>query len=166
VIDGPETLGAIVAEFVPQLDPEIRRRCQVLRTTKTEDRAPIDRQLRIEVYKRDNFSCVWCGHNGRLELDHITPWSAGGPDTFDNLRTLCHWCNEYRSNYANAVDDACRRLPSGFQCVDCNYRDIAGDPELTAIYCRTCQQNAAGLPGSVAVPRSRDEEREWEWETA
>lgn len=161
MIDSLQTIGEVVAEIIPKLDPENRRRCQVIRTTKTEDRAPIERSLRIEVYKRDHSRCVWCGREGRLELDHITPWSAGGPDEFDNLRTLCHSCNEYRSNYVDPLDDACRRLPSGFQCVYCNYDRIAGDPELTAIFCRTCQQKAAGLPGSIAVPVWREE-----WEIA
>ncbi len=30
---------------------------------------------------------------GDLSLDHIYPWSLGGPDTVENLRVLCRSCN-------------------------------------------------------------------------
>lgn len=49
--------------------------------------------LREQVYERDGHQCVACGTGERLTLDHIVPYSHGGPDTFDNLRTLCHSCN-------------------------------------------------------------------------
>lgn len=61
------------------------------------DRRPfIPKRIRDEVYMRDGHACVICGAHERLSLDHIVPYSAGGPDTVDNLRTLCHWCNARR----------------------------------------------------------------------
>lgn len=49
--------------------------------------------LRRAVLATDNHECVYCGETRRLGLDHIIPQSRGGPDTFDNLVTACHWCN-------------------------------------------------------------------------
>ena len=50
-------------------------------------------RIRQAVYKRDNFSCVSCSTTENLSLDHIHPYSHGGPDTFENLQTLCRSCN-------------------------------------------------------------------------
>jgi len=55
--------------------------------------------LRQLVYERDGRRCRYCGSNGPLQLDHVLPWSAGGSDTSDNLRTLCASCNQNRSNW-------------------------------------------------------------------
>ncbi|MBP7624216.1 MAG: HNH endonuclease [Xanthomonadales bacterium] len=59
----------------------------------------ISLSLRYRVLARDNFRCVVCGaspaKDGSVELhvDHIQPWSRGGKNTDDNLRTLCLKCN-------------------------------------------------------------------------
>ncbi|MFG1683557.1 HNH endonuclease [Nonomuraea sp. NPDC049269] len=49
--------------------------------------------IRRAVYRRDGHQCVRCGVDADLSLDHIVPWSLGGPDTIDNLQTLCRPCN-------------------------------------------------------------------------
>lgn len=54
-----------------------------------DDRAPIDPALREFIYARDGYRCLECGTPDDLSLDHIIPWSIGGPDTEDNLQTLC-----------------------------------------------------------------------------
>lgn len=50
---------------------------------------------RENIYKRDNFECVYCGNSDRrlLTLDHVIPQSKGGPNTWDNLVTACKPCN-------------------------------------------------------------------------
>ena len=61
-------------------------------------------KLRTAVLKRDNYCCVKCGASRRddksvrLEVDHITPGSRGGPATMDNLQTLCFSCNQGKSD--------------------------------------------------------------------
>jgi hypothetical protein len=56
-------------------------------------------RMRFVVMQRDQFKCVACGrspatHAGiALHLDHIIPFSKGGPTNFENLRTLCASCN-------------------------------------------------------------------------
>jgi len=51
---------------------------------------------RFEVFKRDQFQCQYCGRTPPavvLEVDHIIPRKASGPDTIDNLITSCFDCN-------------------------------------------------------------------------
>lgn len=59
-------------------------------------RSPISPKLRFEVFKRDKFSCRYCGACGKdveLEVDHIIPISRGGKDELSNLKTACWDCN-------------------------------------------------------------------------
>jgi len=61
-----------------------------------DERAPIPDELRALVYERDEYRCVICGATADLTLDHIYPWSLGGPDTEENLRTLCRRHNSQK----------------------------------------------------------------------
>jgi HNH endonuclease len=54
------------------------------------------------VYARDEGCCTFCSAEGRrcgarrfLELDHITPWAAGGASTVENLRLRCRAHNQH-----------------------------------------------------------------------
>ena len=52
--------------------------------------------LRFEVFKRDAFTCRYCGRKSPeaiLETDHIVPRVAGGLDEIENLVTACYVCN-------------------------------------------------------------------------
>lgn len=69
---------------------------------RTGERQPIPDITRWLIKSRDNYRCTLCGDDYRLVLDHIVPWSAGGPDLSSNLRTLCWGCNERRSNRREA----------------------------------------------------------------
>jgi len=56
----------------------------------------VSKKTRFEVFKRDNFTCVYCGRKPPavvLECDHINPKSKGGLDEIDNLTTSCFDCN-------------------------------------------------------------------------
>lgn len=67
----------------------------------SETRDEIPPSLRYQVLKRDNFTCQKCGRKApevKLEVDHILPWSCGGPTVLDNLQTLCEECNKGKSN--------------------------------------------------------------------
>lgn len=66
----------------------------------------ISKQLRFEVFKRDSFTCQYCGRSAPdvvLELDHIMPVSKGGDNDILNLCTSCHDCNNGKSN--RTLDD-------------------------------------------------------------
>ena len=60
-------------------------------------REPIPAQLRFRVLSRDHFRCQYCGRSQAegavLHLDHVVPFSKGGPTTEDNLITACMDCN-------------------------------------------------------------------------
>lgn len=56
-------------------------------------RPAIPAEVRAAVFARDGRQCVECRATGDLALDHIYPWSLGGPDTVENLRVLCRSCN-------------------------------------------------------------------------
>lgn len=52
------------------------------------------RDLKETVFRRDNYTCQYCGARGaRLECDHIVPLSRGGTNDLDNLATACVTCN-------------------------------------------------------------------------
>lgn len=60
------------------------------------DRQSISKKTRFEVFKRDSFTCQYCGAHppsAVLELDHIYPVAEGGDNGQDNLVTACWDCN-------------------------------------------------------------------------
>ncbi len=68
---------------------------------KAPERKPISLRKRFFVMKRDEFACSRCGASGhgvRLEIHHQIPFSKGGSDSLDNLRTLCFDCNRGQRN--------------------------------------------------------------------
>jgi len=65
-------------------------------------------KIKMEVYKRDRFTCVYCGLDLRsdferksighrqkigITVDHLRPKSLGGEYTLENLVTACVQCN-------------------------------------------------------------------------
>jgi hypothetical protein len=59
----------------------------------TGHRPHIPLATRRAVFDRDGRACGFCGRGDALELDHVIPFSRGGPDTVANLRVLCKPCN-------------------------------------------------------------------------
>lgn len=63
---------------------------------KSKKRIPLSKKLRFEVFKRDSFTCQYCGRMAPdviLEVDHIVPVAEGGTNDILNLITSCHDCN-------------------------------------------------------------------------
>lgn len=54
---------------------------------------PVPDWLREAVFERDNRQCVECGHKGSIDnpltVDHRLPRFVGGPNSMENLKTLC-----------------------------------------------------------------------------
>ena len=64
----------------------------------------ISKKIRFEVFKRDGFTCQYCGKSPpgvTLEADHIKPFSTY-PELrleLSNGRTLCKSCHSKTSTY-------------------------------------------------------------------
>lgn len=48
---------------------------------------------RQNVFRRDDFKCVYCSSKDDLTLDHVFPRSKGGKNSWANLATSCGTCN-------------------------------------------------------------------------
>lgn len=61
----------------------------------------ISKRLRFEIFKRDGFTCQYCGTRPPdvvLEVDHIDPKSNGGGNDPINLLTSCFDCNRGKAH--------------------------------------------------------------------
>lgn len=91
--DNQETADALINAGLWEVAPTGWRFHDWADYNAREERAPIPLTVRLAVYARDGWRCVTCGADGDLTLDHIYPWSLGGPDTEQNLQTMCRSCN-------------------------------------------------------------------------
>lgn len=69
-------------------------------------RKAIPKSVRFEVFKRDRFTCQYCGRKSpdvTLEIDHIVPVAEGGTNEPLNLVTACFDCN--RGKGKRKLDD-------------------------------------------------------------
>lgn len=60
------------------------------------ERKSIGAKARFEIFKRDRFTCQYCGGhppNAVLRVDHIVAVANGGNNDPDNLVTACSVCN-------------------------------------------------------------------------
>lgn len=60
------------------------------------------KQIKIKrraIFERDNFQCAYCGvvDKRHLTIDHITPKSRGGRNTYENLISACMRCNNRKA---------------------------------------------------------------------
>lgn len=56
---------------------------------------------RLNVYARDNFTCLYCGTrfmSEDLTFDHVIPQSRGGKTSWENIVSCCISCNRAKSN--------------------------------------------------------------------
>jgi 5-methylcytosine-specific restriction endonuclease McrA len=99
-----ETVGALTSEYLHQNDPVIKAE-RVKKPSETVDklvtqresseRKPIPAAVLHRVNLRDLRKCTFvlngqrCNQTRWTEVHHIIPVSHGGPDTVENLTTLC-----------------------------------------------------------------------------
>ena len=62
---------------------------------------------REAVFKRDNWTCFWCGFKGYVEADHIKPFAYFPELRFaiDNGRTLCRPCHITTGNFGRRKEE-------------------------------------------------------------
>lgn len=76
------------------------------KTVKITKRKSVSKKVRFEVFKRDKFTCQYCGRSAPdvvLELDHVKPVAAGGENDILNYVTSCFDCN--RGKGKTELDD-------------------------------------------------------------
>ncbi len=64
-------------------------------------RGKIPRKMRGEIFKRDNFTCVYCGSifaEAALTIDHLIPLALGGLDEMTNYVSSCGSCNRAKGS--------------------------------------------------------------------
>jgi hypothetical protein len=64
-------------------------------------RESLTKKTRFEVFKRDSFTCQYCGRKAPdilLQVDHIEPVAKGGANDLLNLITSCFDCNSGKSD--------------------------------------------------------------------
>lgn len=77
-----------------------------------EKRKVISQKLRFEVFKRDKFTCQYCGAKAPdvvLQVDHIEAVAAGGGNDILNLLTSCIACNGGKGARALSDDSVVER---------------------------------------------------------
>lgn len=81
----------------------------------------IEQRVSWAVYKRDLYTCRYCGRDGiPLTVDHLVLWEEGGPSIEENLVTACRKCNKTRGNmqYADWLEsEKYKRLSAGISPV-------------------------------------------------
>lgn len=81
---------------------KLRQLARIIRRVEME--SGVWQARRMEVFRRDNFTCRYCGaRNKKLECDHVHPLSRGGNSEIENLATACKDCN--RSKSAKTVQE-------------------------------------------------------------
>ncbi|NIK73382.1 hypothetical protein FHS56_000868 [Thermonema lapsum] len=53
---------------------------------------------RQNIFRRDGYSCQYCGSKHDLTLDHVLPRSRGGKSSWTNLVTACKRCNSKKGD--------------------------------------------------------------------
>lgn len=130
--------------------------------------------LRFEVFKRDAFTCGYCGRRSPeviLHVDHVLPLAEGGRDEPDNLVTSCVECNQGKaarplSNKVpglNAKERSERIAEHEAQIAEYSHW-LAVQREREDEELRQLADHFGAIPGSVVHTR-RDGDR-WFWTDA
>jgi 5-methylcytosine-specific restriction endonuclease McrA len=72
------------------------------------------KKIRIQVLRRDAYTCAYCGDTAN-EVDHRIAKVKGGEDTLDNLVAACRRCNIQKKDKDEAVFLAQRSTPPAFR---------------------------------------------------
>ena len=79
-------------------------------------RMSIKKPRRQRVLELDGEACLRCGSSCELEVDHIVPHVAGGPNCWNNLQTLCRPCNLRKADQPIDYRSPERRFEAAQKC--------------------------------------------------
>jgi 5-methylcytosine-specific restriction endonuclease McrA len=57
-----------------------------------DHRLPLSPKLRKKIMERDGYACQYCGDTA-TEIEHVMPYTKGGPNDESNLVASCYACN-------------------------------------------------------------------------
>ena len=88
----------------------------------------LPQSVREQVIERDEQQCQRCGDQvtptdedgPSFEVHHIIPFSAGGPDTVDNLIVLCSDCHTTAHSRMKRIVDECPDILEDLQEFVCD----------------------------------------------
>lgn len=92
------------------------------------ERKAISKKTRFEVFKRDNFTCQYCGKMAPdvvLEVDHINPVKNGGGNEFINLVTSCFDCNRGKGKIRLSESDEVKKQHEQLKTLSKKKRAVA-----------------------------------------
>jgi hypothetical protein len=78
-------------------------------------RTMLPQGLRFAEFRRDNFTCRYCGRSSPavvLHVEHVKPVAAGGKDEIGNLVTSCADCNAGKGVLPDVTPPAAERAES------------------------------------------------------
>lgn len=127
-------------------------------------RKSIPKSLRFEVFKRDSFTCQYCGAKAPevvLHIDHIEPVTKGGTNDLLNLITSCASCNSGKSN--RRLDDKSAMMKKRAQLKELQERKeqlelmMQWQKELLSLE-KTSEQEAADYWAELVPPYHLNEQ--------
>lgn len=139
-------------------------------------RKPIPKKMRFLVFQRDNHTCQYCGAKAprvELQLDHVVPVSAGGENTFENLKTSCWDCNIGKGVISlddrEATEALLHKIMDGETCILCSKQGqskpvLIGDyllsfsktrvPGFSVTFCYECLSNRISAAHQILADRA------------
>lgn len=130
---------------------------------KLVDRTPLSKRARFEVFKRDLFTCQYCGQhppNVELEVDHITPVAEGGSNEEGNLVTACFDCN--RGKAAVALTSAPKTLDQRGAEMQEREAQLAGYREIMQAHTDRIEEDMWRVADALS-PGSSEKGFRWDW---
>ncbi|MFH1032258.1 MAG: HNH endonuclease [Chloroflexota bacterium] len=89
---------------------------------------------RVEIFKRDHFTCQYCGKETRqLTLDHVIPRYRGGQHTWENVVSACIPCNRNKAGRTpeeagmTFIHQPIRPRSNGLFYIPINYLPVRGE---------------------------------------